>query len=55
MKKKDVYDNVPDYWKVTDLENLFDINGKSDDRFWFNLNESLYLRVPDSALSTYRC
>lgn len=50
MKKKDVYDQVPAYWKTTDLENLFDINVDGQDKCWFNLNENLYLDVPDSVL-----
>ena len=55
MKKKDVYNQVPNYWKTTDLENLFDINQDPMDRYWFNLNENLYLDVPDAALNTYTC
>jgi len=55
MKKKDIYDNVPDYWKATDLENLFDINPDSLGRYGFNLNENLYLDVPDRVMGTYIC
>ena len=55
MKKRDVYERVPDYWKTTDFENLFDINPDKLGRYGFNLNENLYLDVPDSALNTYTC
>ena len=55
MKKKDIYDQVPGYWKTTDLENLFDINSDARDNYVFNLNENLYLDIPDAALNTYTC
>lgn len=55
MKKRDVYERVPDYWKTTDFENLFDINSDRLGRYGFNLNENLYLDIPDSALNTYTC
>lgn len=55
MKKRDVYDTVPGYWKTTDFENLFDINQDALGRYGFNLNENLYIDVPDGALETYTC
>lgn len=55
MKKRDVYDNVPGYWKTTDFENLFDINQDKLGRYGFNLNENLYINVPSAALETYTC
>jgi len=55
MKKKDVYDNIPGYWKTTDLENLFDINQDSREMYGFNLNENLYIDVPESAIRIYDC
>lgn len=55
MKKKDIFGQAPDYWKTTDLENLFDISRDGLGRYRFNLNESLYLLVPEGALQTYTC
>lgn len=55
MKKNDVYDRIPDHWKTTDLENLFDIRQDDLGMFGFNLNESLYFDVPDHALGVYTC
>lgn len=55
MKKNDVYDSLPGYWKTTDLENMFDINADVRDRLWFNLNEGLYVSAPDGAVKTYEC
>ena len=55
MKKKDIYNQVPDYWKTTDLDNLFDINQGRLGMYDFNLNESVYMNVPDGALRTYTC
>lgn len=47
MKKKDIFGVVPTYWKTTDLENLFDIRQDSRGLVIFNLNESMYLLIPD--------
>ena len=55
MKKSDVYDRTPDYWKTTDLENLFDIEQDGLGKLGFNLNESLYLQMPDRVKATYVC
>ena len=55
MKKKDIFGVVPTYWKTTDLENLFDIRQDSRGLFIFNLNESMYLLIPDQACLFYTC
>ena len=55
MKKRDVYDQVPDYWKTTDLENLFDINQNNKGYNIFNLNENIYLDIPEHLISIYTC
>ena len=55
MKKNSIYRIVPPYWKTTDLENLFDIRQDRLGMFYFNLNENIYFRVPESAFLTYAC
>ena len=55
MKKKDIFGVAPTYWKTTDLENLFDIRQDSRGLFIFNLNESMYLLIPDQACLFYTC
>ena len=55
MKKNDIYNQIPNYWKTTDLDNLFDINEDTLGRVGFNLNENLYLNIPDNALNIYIC
>ena len=55
MKKRDIYDQIPDYWKTTDLENLFDITEDNKGMYKFNLNENIYFNIPDNALNLYVC
>ena len=52
MKIKDVNSptNNLDFLKVADLENMFDVYQDADGRYFFNLNETIYLDIPQGML-----
>lgn len=52
MKLIDLNQN---YIKITDLENMFKICVDSENNYFFNLNETLYLNIDKSKLNIYTC
>lgn len=44
-----------DWLKITDLENMFEIYQKQNGEYHYNLNETLYVDVPDEQLLDYTC
>lgn len=53
MKANDVLDE--DWLKITDLENAFDVTQKQDGKYFYNLNETVYLDVDSDRLSEFVC
>lgn len=43
------------YLKITDFENFFTVHEDKNDRYFYNLNETLYFNVDKDSLSDYVC
>lgn len=43
------------YLKITDFENFFDIHQDKNDRYFYNLNSTLYFDVDENSLLEYTC
>lgn len=54
MKVHDVVGDQ-DWLAITDLENLFTVRQDSRGNYMYNLNESLYLDIPDRQLLSFTC
>lgn len=50
MKLSDIDDSV----KITDLDGFFDIYEDSNKNYYYNLNSTLYINVPESRLLKYK-
>jgi len=51
-----VYDILDESWlKITDLENMFEVYVDGKGQYAYNLNETMYIDVPDSLLSEFTC
>ena len=44
-----------DLIKFTDLENFFNIYQDKNNYYYFNINSTVYISVPESRLKTYVC
>ena len=53
MKVHEILD--AQWLKITDLENMFDVYVRQDGGYAYNLNETVYVDVPDSQLLDYVC
>ena len=53
MKTKNITDSDIGYLKVADLENMFDVFTDEQGRYYYNLNETVYLNINESQLERY--
>lgn len=52
MKIRDVEEYTPDM-KFTDFENFFTVHQNDDGKMFYNLNETLYINIPEDRLQSY--
>lgn len=56
MKLADLdFDDKKKWLKITDFENIFDINIDKKENYCYNLNQTIYFNVSDSSFSEYIC
>ena len=54
MKVKDVIDDAG-WLKITDLDNFFTVHIDNRGNYMYNLNEGVYIDVPDSMTNVFIC